>query len=77
MRRSHTKQREMDMTQVLIRKTATTPEITVQDIEAIETFGQLEHLRSVIEQCVTQIGRENCQKALDRLDRVSDRLNTQ
>lgn len=69
---------EMEMsneqTQVLIYATNASPEITVQDFEAIETVGQLQHWRDVIADCATQVGADKCKVAFRWLDRIEDEL---
>lgn len=62
-------------TQILIRATNASPEITVADLrDNINTLSDVAHWREVIDDCATQVGRDACQRAYAMLNQIESDL---
>lgn len=59
------------MTTILIPATSHSPQITLEDIRAAGgSSADMIHMRDMINNCASQVGREKCASALAELDRL-------
>lgn len=59
------------MTEIFIPATAHSPQITLDDIRtASHSSSEISHMRHVINNCASQVGRKHCISALRELDRL-------
>lgn len=65
------------MTTILIPATNASPAITLEVLQAITDFAGLSHMRDVIDDCSTQVGKEACSTAYAELDRIEKALDAQ
>ena len=63
------------MTKTMIPATNASPAVTLEDLQAITDFAGLTHMRDVVADCATQVGRDACKEATAELDRIEKRLD--